>query len=60
MSFILLYFTSNYECSFLGFFLLLFHDRGPYYIETSILICKTNKWTGFYMIGTSFMKELKN
>ena len=22
------------------------------------LICRTNQWTGFYMIGTSVMKEL--
>ena len=30
----------------------LFHDRGPYHIETSPLICRANQWTGFYMIGT--------
>ena len=30
------------------------------HIETSSLICRANQWTGFYMIGTSFMKELKN
>ena len=35
-----------------------FHDGGPYHIETSTLICKTNQWTGFYMIGTSVVKEL--
>ena len=35
-----------------------FHDGGPYHIETSTLICKTNQWTGFYMIGTSIVKEL--
>ena len=28
----------------------LFHDGGPYHIQ----------WTGFYMIETSFMKELKS
>ena len=33
----------------------LFHDRGPYLIETS-----PNQSTGFYMIGNSVMKELKN
>ena len=31
----------------------LFHDRGPYHIETSSLICSVNQSTGFYMIGTS-------
>ena len=29
-----------------------------HHIETSPLICRTNQWTGFYMIGTSVMKEL--
>ena len=28
------------------------------HIETSLLICKANQWTGFYMIGTSVMAEL--
>ena len=37
----------------------LFHDGGPYHVETSPLICYTNQWIGFYMMGTSFMKELK-
>ena len=37
----------------------LFHDGGRYHIETSPLICKTNQWTGFYMIMASVMKELK-
>ena len=37
----------------------LFHDGGFYHIETSPLTCKANQWTGFYMIGTSVMKELK-
>ena len=32
----------------------LFHDGGPYHIETNPLIQKT----GFGMIGTSVMKEL--
>ena len=36
----------------------LFHDGGSYQIETSILICSANQWTGFYMLGTSVMKEL--
>ena len=35
-----------------------FHDRGPYHIETSTSICRANQWTGFYIIGTSVMKEL--
>ena len=29
-------------------------------VETSLFICSANQWTGFYMIGTSVMKELKN
>ena len=29
-----------------------------HHIETSPLICRTNQWTGFYMIGISVMKEL--
>ena len=37
----------------------LFQDEGPYRIETSPLICKANRWTGFYMTRTSVMKELK-
>ena len=36
-----------------------FHDGGNYHIETSPLICSENRWTGFYMIGSSAMKELK-
>ena len=36
-----------------------FHNRGPYHIETSPLIYPANQWTGFYMIKTSVMKELK-
>ena len=32
---------------------LLFHDVGPYHIETSPAI----QCIGFYMIGTSVMKE---
>ena len=37
----------------------LFHDRALYHIETSALICRTNQWTGFYMIGTSVTKLVK-
>ena len=33
-------------------------DVGLYHIETSPLIYGANQWTGFYMIGTSVMKEL--
>ena len=36
----------------------LLHNGGPYHVETSPLICLTNQWTGFYMIGTSAMQEL--
>ena len=31
----------------------LYHDGGPYHIETNPLICRSNQWTGFRMIGTS-------
>ena len=27
-------------------------------METSPLICRANQWTGFYMTGTSILKEL--
>ena len=37
--------------------LLIFHDGGPYHIKASSLICSANQWTGFYMVGTSVMKE---
>ena len=30
-----------------------------HHIETSQMKCRVNQWTGFYMIGTSVMKELK-
>ena len=33
--------------------------RGPYHIETGTLTCSTCRWFGFYMIGTSVMKELR-
>ena len=33
-------------------------DKCPYYIETSPLVCSANQWAGFYMQGTSVMKEL--
>ena len=36
----------------------LFLDGGPYHIETSPLISGANQWTGFYMTGTSVVKEL--
>ena len=35
------------------------HNGGPNHMETSSLICRANQWTGFYMIGTTFMKELE-
>ena len=38
----------------------LFHDECSYYIETNPLISRVNQWTGFYMIGTSVMKELRD
>ena len=36
----------------------LFHDGGPYHIETSPLIYRANQWSGFYIIGNSVMKDL--
>ena len=36
-----------------------FHDRGPCHTENSPLIWGANQWTGFYMIATSGMRELK-
>ena len=41
------------------FFFELFHEGGPYHIEKTPLIYRANQWTGFYMIGTSVIKELK-
>ena len=38
----------------------LFHDEGLYYIVTSTLIYTANQWAGFYMIGSSVMKDLMN
>ena len=35
-----------------------FMTEVSYRIETSPLICRANQWTGYYMIGTSVMKEL--
>ena len=37
----------------------LFHDRGPYHRETSLLSCKVNQWTGFYTTGTWLTVILK-
>ena len=37
---------------------LTLHDRSPYDIETSLLSCSANQWTGFYIIETSIMQEL--
>ena len=38
----------------------LFHDGGLYHMQTRPLIFRANQWTGFYMIGTSVMKELNH
>ena len=37
----------------------LFHDGGPYHIETSPLISSATVETGFYIIVSSVMKGLK-
>ena len=34
------------------------HDGAPYHKETSSMICKTNQWSGFYIIGASVMKRV--
>ena len=36
----------------------LLHEGGPYHIETSLLIFSANQWTGFYIIGSSVIKEV--
>ena len=36
----------------------LFHGGDPNHLHHSPLVCRTNQWTGFYMIGASSMKEL--
>ena len=46
--------------SYKSLYLLTLPDGGPYHTETSPLICSANRWTSFYMIGTSVMKDLKN
>ena len=39
--------------------LILIPDGDSHHMEVSPLICRAKQWTGFYMIGTSVMKELK-
>ena len=37
----------------------IFHDESPYHhIGTTPLFSRAKRWTGFYMKGTSVMKEL--
>ena len=38
--------------------LFFLHDKGPYPIETSPLICFAKQWTGFCMAETVVLKEL--
>ena len=57
-SYLMLTRNGNQALRFENFF-QLFHDGGPYPMETSPLICYENQWTDFYMIGTSILKELK-
>ena len=40
-------------------YLYIFHGGVTFHIVTSSLICRANQWTGFYMIRTSVIKELK-
>ena len=37
----------------------LFHDGGPYHIQTTLLTYLASQWTGFYVTGTPAVKELK-
>ena len=37
---------------------LALHDASPYHIGASPLICSDYQCTGFFMVGTSVMKEL--
>ena len=37
----------------------LFHDGGPYHIETSPLICSANQWTGFSDIRHERVKSFQ-
>ena len=57
-------FWKNYKISTsalgLSLALLTLCDGGPHHIETSPLICFANRWSGFYMIGTSVIKNLKH
>ena len=39
-------------------FTLTLSWRMALHLETNSLICSSNQWTCFYMIGTSVMKEL--
>ena len=38
----------------------LFPDKSPYHIETSPFIWRANQCIGFYVIGTSVMKEISS
>ena len=44
-------------CAVSFFLVYLFHDEDPYHIETSPLIYRANQPTGFYMAGTTVIKE---
>ena len=46
--------------SIIQYIIQLFNEGILFHIETSPLIYCANQWTGFYMIGTSIMKELKH
>ena len=50
--------TAAFESAYHLFFLNSFKTGDRYHIETSPLIFRANKWTGFYMVTASVMKEL--
>ena len=53
------YFLLKSKREFFILILLFFHDGDLYHMDTSPLTCFANHWSGFFMIGSSAMKELK-
>ena len=47
----LFYNNFNHFKMFLTKFSKIPSSEGSYHMETSLLICNTNLWTGFYMVG---------
>ena len=51
------FFSNEIICVLVCF--LTLNNVGLYYIETTKLICTVSKWSGYYIIETSVMKDLK-